>query len=440
MPRRIALASTVSIAAFLILSARPSRADFVTLKNGGEIRGEFLGDARVKSPEATVTIRTLSGATVVVAGSEVDALVRRRLVAEEYETRRRVVSDTAEAHFELADWCRQKSLSKEREAELRRVVELDPEHMAAHRALGHIRHNGRWGTQDEVMAARGYVKYKGKYLLPQELELIQQDARVTESEKGWFRKVRLWHSWLDSEHSERHSEALAQLQAIKDPDAVAALAKSFRAVPAEDERLLYIEIIGRIDGEKPLQPLVLQSLWDESRFVREAAIKGVRNRDVDKALPAYVRGLKNELNLIVNRAGTALGQLGNETVVPYLIDALVTRHTYVIAVQDPAPGVRTDGTMTAPGQPVLPPQVEAMLAAGQLPYGVQVNQVMTSPARTREIPVEKDEENQEVLSALTLLTGENFGFDEPAWRKWYNVQHNLKHFPKTSSRKLKPKP
>jgi hypothetical protein len=437
---RIALASILSIAAILTLSPCPVRADFVTLKNGGEIRGEFLGDVKAKSPGPAVSIRTLSGATVVVAGSEVDSLVRRRLVAEEYETRRRACPDTAESHWELADWCRQKTLSKEREAELRRVVELDPEHVPAHRALGHIRHKGRWGTQDEVMTARGYVKYKGKYLLPQELELIQQDERVTEAEKGWFRKVRLWHGWLDSGHSERQNEALAQLQAIKDPDAVAALAKSFRAVPTEEERLLYVEIIGRIDGEKPLQPLVLQSLWDESRPVRDAAIKGVRNRDVDKALPAYVRGLKNELNLIVNRAGTALGQIGNDTVVPYLIDALVTRHTYVIAVQDPTPGVRSDGTMTAPGQPVLPPQVEAMLAAGQLPYGVQVNQVTTSPARVREIPVEKDEENPEVLSSLTLLTGENFGYDEAAWRKWYNVQHNLKHFPKTSSRKLKPKP
>ena len=92
MPRRIALASTLSIAAFLTLSSRPARADFVTLKNGGEIRGEFLGDAKAKSPGATVAIRTLSGATVVVAGSEVETLVRRRLIAEEYETRRRVVS------------------------------------------------------------------------------------------------------------------------------------------------------------------------------------------------------------------------------------------------------------------------------------------------------------------------------------------------------------
>src|SRR5690349_24349548 len=120
MPRRIALASTLSMAAVLTLSACPVRADFVTLKNGGEIRGEFLGEVKAKRPGPTVSIRTLSGATVVVAGSEVESLVRRRPVAEEYETRRRASPDTAEAHWELADWCRPRGLSKERDAELRR--------------------------------------------------------------------------------------------------------------------------------------------------------------------------------------------------------------------------------------------------------------------------------------------------------------------------------
>ncbi len=85
-------------------------------------------------------------------------------------------------------------------------------------------------------------------------------------------------------------QAVALLQGIKEADAVPALAKAFKAVPDEAERLLYITIISKIGGDKPLQPLILQSLWDESNPVREAAINGVRNRDIDKALPAYFRG------------------------------------------------------------------------------------------------------------------------------------------------------
>ncbi len=79
------------------------------------------------------------------------------------------------------------------------------------------------------------------------------------------------------------------------------------------------------------------------------------------------------------------------------------------------------------------------LAAGQLPYGVQVQQWSPTGPRMKEVPVEKDEENPAVLTALTQLTGRDLGYDEPAWRKWYNAEHNLKHFPSTSPRKMKPR-
>ena len=234
-------------------------------------------------------------------------------------------------------------------------------------------------THDQMMTSRGYVKYKGRYVLPQELELIQEDQRVSEAEKAWFRRVRMWHGWLDGDRGERQSEGQARLQGIKDQDAVPALAKSFRAVPNEEQRLLYVGILSHIAGEKPLQPLIMQSLWDESLAVREASINGVRKNDVDKALPFYLRALKNGLNMVVNRAGVALGQIGNESAVPHLIDALVTRHSYTMLVPDSATGIRSDGIMTDPTQPVLPPSVELMMAAGQLPYGVQVQQWSPTP-------------------------------------------------------------
>jgi hypothetical protein len=441
MPSRIALVILLSFPFFLAALARQAVADYVMLRSGGEIRGELLGDAKSKvskskEPGERVSIRMLSGATVEVVKSEVEGVVRRRMIVEEYETRRRSLPDTLEAHWELAGWCREKSLSKEREVHLRRVIEFEPEHLEAHRALGHIRHQGKWMTHDELMTSRGYVKHKGKYVLPQELELIRQDEHVTEAEKSWFRRVRTWHGWLDSDHPERQNEALTQLQAIKEPDAVPALARSFRGVSNEQQRLLYVQILGKIEGDKPLQPLILQSLWDESRLVRQSAIKGVRRKDLDKALPAYVRALKHGMNLIVNRAGSALEDLGNDDVIPRLIDALVTRHQYTVLVPDA--GLRP-GDMVPVGTPILPPSVELMAATGQLPYGAQVQVWSPTPPRMKEMTIEKDEENPSVLSALATLTGENLGYDEPAWRKWYNAQHNLKQFP-NNSRKKKPKP
>lgn len=430
---------SVALAVSLAAADRPVRADFVTLRSGGEIRGELLGDSasaasKQKLAGDFVTIRTLSGALVAVGRAEVESVVRRRLVVEDYESLRRAAPETVSAHWDLAEWCRQKSLAKEREHHLRKVVELDPEHTAAHRALGHVKHQGQWASQDDVMTSRGYVKYKGKYLLPQELELILQDERVTEAEKGWFKRVKMWQGWLDSDRPDRQTEALAQLQAIRDPDAVPALARTFKALPDDKQRMLYVEILTKILGDKPVSPLVLQSLWDESEVIRSAAIQGIRGRDVAKALPYYLRALKNGLNLIVNRAGDALGQLGNDAIIPSLIDALITRHVYTEVVPDVAPGIRSDGAMVPAGQPVLPPNIELLLATGQLPYGARV-QYPLAPVRMKEITYEKDEQNQSVLAALNLLTGENFGFDEPTWHRWYNAMHNSSG---SKKKKLKP--
>lgn len=436
MPSRISL--PVLLAAPLVLAwAGPSvRGDFIALRNGGEIRGELLADAKAKNAGPLVSIRTLSGAIVSVDREEVDDVVRRRMVLEEYETLRRSADDTLEAQWELAEWCRTKNLSKERQGHLTRVVELDPDHLRAHRALGHVHDaKGRWVTRDELMAARGFVKYRGRYVLPQELQTLIENERVSEAEKTWFKRVRMWHGWLDGDRPERRIDAVAQLRSIKDPDAVPALARSFKTAEVEEQRLMYVEILGKMTGDKPIQSLVLQSLWDESRFVREASVRGVRTKDVSKALPYYLRALKNSVNVVVNRAGDALGELGDQSVIPQLIEALVTRHTYTVLVPEPPPGVPTDGSNMVPvGTQVLPPQIELLLATGRIPAAVVQPYPGTGP-RMREVEINRDEENIGVLTALTLLTGENLGYDEPAWRHWYNLKRNGAMTPAPRKRK-----
>ena len=52
----------------------------------------------------------------------------------EYERIRPTYADTAEAQWELAQWCREHKLPAQRTVHLRRVIELDPEHVEARRA------------------------------------------------------------------------------------------------------------------------------------------------------------------------------------------------------------------------------------------------------------------------------------------------------------------
>src|SRR5262249_38293217 len=99
---------TVPAALLVVIGSRPARCDFIALRNGGEIRGELLTDPRARNAGELVSIRTLSGAVVTVEKQQVDDVVRRRMVLEEYETLRRAAADTLAAQWELAEWCRAK--------------------------------------------------------------------------------------------------------------------------------------------------------------------------------------------------------------------------------------------------------------------------------------------------------------------------------------------
>lgn len=414
----------------LLMLCSAAHADSLVLKSGGELRGKFeaAANARKDAPDGRperYVIRTLAGTLVSVESADVAQVIVRRPLLEEYETLRRTTPDTVERQWNLAEWCREHSLSQARATHLERVVALDPLHVAAHRGLGHVKHEGRWTTRDEIMTSRGYVKHKGKYVLPQELELIEEEERANEAEKVWFRKVKMWRGWLAGD---RAPQALQELRAIRDPDAAAAVARTFRNDPAEPLRLMMVEILTQIEGEPPLAALVKQSLYDDAPAVRSAAVRGVRNRNITPALPVYLKALKHESNEYVNRAAWALGQFDDQTVVPYLIEALVTTHRYRIEVPDPnVVSMNADGSMTTSGVP-LPPNVELLLRTGQLPYGVGISGLSIP---MKQVTVEQQEKNPVVLAALADLTGEDLGFDEQAWREWYRGKLSGAVRPKT---------
>ena len=80
----------------------------------------------------------------------------------EYERIRPTYADTAAAQWELAQWCREHKLTAQRETHLRRVIELEPNHVEARHALGYSQQPTANGLpRDEIMTQRGYRKYKG---------------------------------------------------------------------------------------------------------------------------------------------------------------------------------------------------------------------------------------------------------------------------------------
>ena len=425
MPTRIVLSVLILLGS---MSALPlaARADIVHLKRGGQVRGEI--DAASKADDAPqVLIRTLSGTELIIAREEIESVEYRSLIIEEYETRARAIPDTVDAHWELAEWARDQRLQPQREDQLELLLDLEPEHADARRILGHVKHNGQWMTRDEWMTSRGYVRHEGKWITLQERDLLLKTDAEREAERAWFPKIRQWSTWVTGRNSQRASDGLAELRAINDPDAVPALLNFMGDEEDDDVRMLCVELLGQLNGDKPVEPLVDMALRDGDEDVRLAARRGVKAEQYELALHHYVPELKNDSNTIVQRAAAAIADIGNPQVVPYLIEALVTTHKWKIEVpanNTTSFGVSPNGQISMSGvqSGMLPAEVELLARSGQLPYGAVVNPPRFAPRQTRMVTIKGDVKNAAVRTALKKITGQDFGYDERQWQVWYQTE------------------
>ncbi len=379
----------------------PVRADVFVLSTQGEVRGQLVN--RDESPRKRYIINTTSGGQLVLNADQV-VQVRPQSVAEmKYDRYRVDCPDTPEGHWIMSEWCRNNKLYQERKEHLRRVIELDPNHAEARRGLGYSQIDGRWVTQEQVMLENGYVRSKqapGKWVLPQEEELLERREKVTRAQLEWHAKIKRWSTWLGTD---KGAEAVAGIKAIDDPFAVNALAKHMETESRQDVRMLYLHALGHINVPAALNILVGVSLYDRDDEIRAAARDEVLAREYQPAVATYVQALKNKDNAVVNRAAAALGLLKDPMAISPLIDALVTTHTFVI--QKGQPGQMSSTFSSGQGG-----------GGGGFTFGGSSTQT-----------VKRTFENRDVLQSLVELTGgTSFNFDVKAWKYWYVSQRKPK--------------
>ena len=419
--RPIRFAGFVTLVAGLACS-QPVDADVLRLKNGGELRGRVV-TAVTRTPGERIVVETLCGALVEVDGDTVAFIARRSLVVEEYETRARRAEDTVAGQWELAEWGRTHRLIRQRDRHLRRVVELEPDHQKAHRALKHTLRDGRWMSREEYMESRGLVRYRGRYVTPQEKEILEQREIAGGREAAWFRKVRIWHGWLTGRDADRRARAEGDLLQVNSPDAIRSLRKFLGGDPNTSVRLLYVRVLGGIAGRPPVAPLVHAALRDEKYVVRSLAIESIGAERQAVAVPLFIGGLRDRSNKVVRRSATALGKSGDRRAVAPLIAALSTAHLFRVRVpgsRHPSYGFGADGTpLNQAARYGLPPEVIQGLQAGRFPYGVIILPPQFANLETHLITVRVIRRNPEVLGALVELTGENLAYDERGWHLWW---------------------
>ncbi len=407
----------------VLFSIHAARADIVYLKTGGVIRGSIKTADDAKE-ETSVTMTLLSGAEVELAVDHISSRQLRPLNFEEYEVRAESLPDSLKAHWELAEWCREQKLDEQREIHLEIVLAIDPEHRQAHYGLRHTFYRDQWMTREEYDQTRiddGFIKYNGKWVPADKLDSVKSDDAASKAEREWYAKIRVWLNWATGNHQERAADGLNNLRGISDPDAVSALVQFLGKSPRADVRRQFIEIVGKIEGPGPIVPLATLSVREDVRELRELALTMIGEVHYDQARLLVIDELRDRNNVVVRRAGTVLAKIGDETSVPALIRALVTTHSYKVRVPVQGYSFGVDGSV--PSGSGLPPEIEIGLRTGVYD-SVQVVPLLGAARATKLIPVAVNRENAEVLTALRQITENNFGFDENAWQRWWNVDRN----------------
>ena len=355
-------------------------------------------------------------ATAERAVEEESAAKPKRIVA--YEKIAARYSDDVEGNWALAEWCKRQRLATRRKQHLRRVLELEPDHAGARRALRYVRRGDRWLTREQSMTSRGYVRYRGRWILPQQRDLLVSKKRQSVETKQWMRKVKLWISYSQDRRPRLQEQGLANLRAIEDPAALGALDRLLGEQEDETYRLLLVEILSNIDDPKVTSQLIARSLTDPSGEVRSRAVDLiVRRSDLD-ALEKYKRALHSKDNVVVRRAAVALSEFEDVSVVPALIEALVTTHKVRVFSSRPS-GFGFSSTTVSPsglGVGTLPGTAQGPII---LPStgGIGLGYGGKAPKMARvEI------RNNEALFALNKLTGKNFSFDKDAWRLYWETE------------------
>jgi hypothetical protein len=374
----------------VLIDARAARADIFVLTSDGQIQGEIVNSP--DTPKDKTVIRTLAGGEITLEKKQIKQIIPQSAAELEYEKIRPTYPDTVDGQWQLAEWCRDHSLSKQRQVHLERVIALDTDHKQARAALGYAMIEGRWIRRDDLMKERGYVLYKGKWELPQQVELEETKRKVDAAQRDWFAKLKLWRARLDAD------ELHARLLATTDPAAIPAINQMLKNESAQKIKIYLIEALIHLGTTDALATAVMLTLDDPDEEVRLSALDELAKTKHPELTSIYVKALRSSDNTRVNRAAFCLGQLQDKSAILPLIDALQTRHKF-IENSGGQPGQMSTTFGNGPGGAI------GGLAVGGGPKEIKVWL-----------------QNQEVLKALTALTPVNFDFNQAAWKSWYASQ------------------
>lgn len=425
----VVLAGTVNV---------PCKADRITLRGGGQIRGKVIADA--KRPDRVMVVTETGKTPLLLQKGQVVQVAAEPSVLDEYVVKRGKVAADAPAQYQLGLWCEEHKLADLAAVHYEAAVAQDKSFAAAHQKLGHVHYGDQWLSGDELREAQGLVRYKGKWVTKDERDQREARAASEVEQASWTKRIRSLRQTIASGPEDRASSAEQQLMAIREPIAVGPLVRVL-GQDAPSFRMMLDQLLGAIPGPESAAALISRVLAESDNEVRQAALGEVERRRDEKTIPSFINALRSNNPAVINRAAWALSNLDAVSAVPRLIPALVTTQSRVVMDTSSSsqsgvgfgsvsplgvPGIPTGSSYAVLTPPAVGPGSVAYgaTAVPYLPYSGSGLSVGGSASSSRG-PVPKlmtySYQNVEVLAALVKLTGRNFGYDEASWKHWVST-------------------
>jgi Pretoxin HINT domain len=190
-------------------------------------------------------------------------------VISEYERLRGSTELSLEQHFRIAQWCLQKRLMLQAYGHLNRVVQLDPDHEPALRALGFQRVGTEWISPAQLQSARSMAE-NAQASLQKFGKQLQEVKRCLASPRPAVRE-----------------SGMAMLKAIDEPAAVPAV-ESILSSPTSIVATLVVDWMAAIDSLEASQALTRYALFHPDTSVQRQAREKLKIRPLHDFVPELI--------------------------------------------------------------------------------------------------------------------------------------------------------
>ncbi|MFQ5805184.1 MAG: HEAT repeat domain-containing protein [Phycisphaerae bacterium] len=395
--------------AYTVLSAN---ADILHLHNGGSVEGRII-----EQDEKSYKVRTVLG-TVTVPADAVDHIEKKPSLLDEYVELREQTADTPAAQIELAKWCEEHGLRSPWRKHLKRAIELDPDCEPARVALGYVRVAGMW-VEGRTVLLRPEGSESRKKTADRHVADNDDEKVVAAIQAQWTVQIRaIKKNKLDSSVDRLQRRGREKIVAIRDPLAILPLTRLLSEGNWACRDAL-VEVLSHFPQDEATMNLAVLSLVDKDEGIRRRALRELERRNDPRVIPQFREALSRNNDRLIRRAAIGLGMLEAASAVPDLIDVLKAQRRKWVEVS-----VRYYFGSYATTFDT--PTVVALGTAAQIRHSPVLGIESLGPGfvavgseyQMRDVTVFRTE----VLEALRKITGEDFGFDEAAWRRWYQEQ------------------